>query len=81
MTTIETEVLIPGNFVAKILHGRIVGYTFIPHAANAGYFGDEIIVTQGDTSLTSNEFFDMVSSTLMFDQSMTSAHVSCEWES
>jgi hypothetical protein len=82
-TIAETEVLIPGRVIARVRNGRIVGYVFIPNAADAGYFGDEIVVISGDESLEKkpNDFFDMVSDSLTFDQSNSVASFVCEWES
>lgn len=75
----ETEVLIPGNFIARIYNGRIIGYVFTPHAAHAGNFEDEIVVISGDTTLDSDTFFNLVGDSLMFDQNKESAFFSCEW--
>lgn len=80
-TEAETEVFVPGQMIARVRYNRIIGYVFIPSAGDAGYFGDGINVISGDESLTANDFFDMVSDTLMFDQSNTSATFTCEWES
>jgi hypothetical protein len=80
-TVLDTEVVIPGRVIARVRNNRIVGYVFIPAAGDAGYFGEEIHVISGDDSLTADDFFDMVSDTLMFDQSNTSATFTCEWES
>lgn len=80
-TVLDTEVVIPGRMIARVWNNRIIGYVFIPAAGDAGYFGEEIHVIAGDDSLTPDDFFDMVSRTLMIDQSNTSATFTCEWES
>lgn len=80
-TVAETEVVVPGRMTARVRNNRIIGYVFIPAAGNAGYFGEEIHVIAGDDSLRADDFFHMVSQTLMFSQDNTSATFTCEWES
>lgn len=85
MTTIDTEkiesqVYVPGTLMATIKNGRIVNFTFMPAAADAGYFGDHIMVYDGD-DISSEKFFDLVSYTLTFDSREQSAHFTCEWQS
>ena len=67
------QVQIPGEMIATIENGRITGYTFSPAAANAGYFGPEIINIEGD-KINSEEFFDLVSDSLV-----KSAFFIAEW--
>jgi hypothetical protein len=74
-----TKVYIPGSMIATIgEHGRITGYTFTPAAADAGYFGDKIVVAEGD-DIESKDFFDLVYSSLTFT-SNNSAVFTTEWE-
>lgn len=74
----ETMIEIPGAITARVKDGRIVGFTFVPHAANAGYFGDEIVVLRGEP-MTPEDFFDMVASTLMVSEDNMTATFTCEW--
>lgn len=77
---IKTTVMVPGTLFAKVEHGRIVNFTFTPAAADAGYFGDEITVWDGD-DIEADQFFDLVSRVLNFTQDQKSAVFACEWES
>jgi hypothetical protein len=76
----KTQVFVPGTLMATIEHGRIVNYTFTPAAADAGYFGDAITVWDGE-DITSEEFFDLVSTSLTFSYNSQSAFFACEWQS
>jgi len=78
--TVETRVMVPGTMFAHIEDGKIVNYTFTPSAADAGYFGEEIVVLEGD-DINSEEFFDLVSESLSITKDKKSAMFACEWAS
>jgi len=73
------EVLIPGAFVAVLEHGRIARFTFTPDAADAGYFGPEIVVWEGD-DIDSETFFDMVADKLSQSGDGKSGIATVFWE-
>ena len=73
-----TIVEIPGTFSAKVEHGRITGYTFTPHASNAGYFGESILVMDGN-DIEPDKFFEMIGPTLMVSNDKSSTTFTCEW--
>ena len=73
-TTIE----ITGSLQARVENDRIVGYTFTPYAADAGYFGPDIIHVEGP-EIDKEAFFDMVNKTLMFSYDRQTATFTCEW--
>jgi len=77
---IKSTVMVPGTLFAKVEYGRIVGFTFSPAAADAGYFGDEITVYDGD-DIEADKFFDLVSNMLSITQDKQSAVFACEWQS
>jgi len=74
----KSIVEIPGVMVATVVDERIVGYAFSPHASYAGYFGDDIIVVEGD-QLESDEFFEMVRDSLSTTLDEKSTYFSAEW--
>jgi hypothetical protein len=76
----NSKVEIPGRMIATISHGRMANFTFVPHAANAGYFGPGIEAEDGD-DVSADQFFDLVSEALMVSYDKKSAHFTCEWES
>jgi hypothetical protein len=71
------KVEIPGSMRAVVEHGKITKFVFIPHAADAGYFGDPIYVDSD--ALNSDTFFDIVSETLQHGED--ASRFICEWES
>lgn len=75
----ESIVQIPGSIMARVEHGRIIGYTFTPHAADAGYFGEAIYTIEGP-EIDQEKFFEMVGPTLMVSNDGKSASFSCGWE-
>ena len=77
---IKSTVMVPGTMFAQVEHGKIVNFTFTPAAADAGYFGDEITVWDGD-NIEADQFFDMVSQMLNIAQDRKSAFFACEWKS
>ena len=68
---------IPGYMQARVENGRITGYVFTIAANDAGYFGEEIINLEGD-ELTPEEFFDMVSDTIMTSYDKRSGFITVE---
>jgi hypothetical protein len=76
----ESQIEIPGSLTARIVRGRIVGYTFTPFAAHAGYFGEPIINVEGD-QINDTKFFDLVADTMAISQDNKSAFIAVEWES
>lgn len=77
MTTI---VEIPGQLVARVENGRIKGYSFLALANDAGYFGDNIRVIEGD-EIGDIEFFDLVGDTLAISEDRKSAFFTVEFAS
>ena len=73
-----TRVQIPGDLIATIENGRITGYTFSPAAAYAGYFLPGENVIEGD-EISSQDFWDLVPSTLTSTQDKKSSFFSAEW--
>ncbi len=47
----NARVQIPGSLTAVYEGGHISGWTFIPAAGYAGYFGEAAFVTRGDEEL------------------------------
>lgn len=78
--TVEATIIVPGTMFAHIEDGKIVNYTFSPSASDAGYFGEEIVVFEGD-DINSEEFFDLVSKSLSITKDQKSAMFACEWAS
>lgn len=76
----DTQVQIPGYMVATINEttGAISGYTFTPAVADAGYFGNEIIHIEGD-KISSEEFFELVSTSLTLSKDEQSTFILVEW--
>ncbi len=74
----ETIIEIPGIFLARVVNGRIIGYTFTPRAADAGYFGEATYHVDGP-EIDQETFFQMISPTLMNSSDNQSATFSCEW--
>lgn len=75
----KQEVMIPGSLVAEVEHGKISRFTFTPDAADAGYFGPEIVVWEGD-DIDSETFFDMVADKLSQASDNRSAAATVFWE-
>jgi|APGre2960657404_1045060.scaffolds.fasta_scaffold172588_1 hypothetical protein len=73
-----TYMEIPGSLTAKIVNDKIVGYTFIPHGADAGYFGPAAVHVEGP-EIDETLFFDMITDSLQFVGD--NAIFICEWES
>jgi hypothetical protein len=77
----DIEIQVPGRLIARVRHGRIVGYIFIPAAADAGYFGEAMMVVSGEPEFGQDEFFDMVCDSLSFSEDHSVAYFSSEWQS
>lgn len=80
MSTEETIVHIPGSMKARVQHGRILGFDFMPSASYAGYFGPEINISEGP-EITAEDFWDMVSSKLVVPSDMQSSSFIASWVS
>jgi hypothetical protein len=85
---VETIVDIPGEFSAHYKNGAIIGFTFIPHASNAGYFGPAARVSEGDAELdveeTDGPFWRALQAKLANDElipeGLAGTHFACEWQ-
>lgn len=73
----DSLIQIPGHMEARVENGRITGYVFNIAANDAGYFGEEIFNIEGD-ELTSEEFFAMVSDTIMTSYDKRSGFITVE---
>lgn len=79
MTSEETtHVQIPGTMSARVINGNIIGFDFSPAAAYAGYFGEDINVTEGP-EITAEDFWSMVANKLTHDYQMQSSTMTCHW--
>jgi hypothetical protein len=74
----ETRVQVPGYMIARIQNGEITGFDFTPAAADAGYFGDEINVIEGQ-DIDSDAFFDLVSNKLVHSPDYQSSSFTANW--
>lgn len=73
-------VKIPGTLTARVVNGRIAGYSFLISANDAGYFGEPFICIDGD-EITHDDFSDMVDDAVTISNDNQSAFILVELES
>lgn len=73
----KSSVRIPGELIARVENGRIIGYVFTIAANDAGYFGPAFIVEEGD-EITDDQMSDLIADSLSITQDLQTAFVSVE---